>query len=133
MRRGIGTALVNRIADVLRARGAERLEVTANPDALGFYDVAGFIGCGVAGTDLAPRPAWCWPSTDCPSGDQAATPRQQHRTSRQCSGQDTVSYPGPPISKIAMRLAHWERQNRMMLRAARRKNPRGRTPRVCQS
>jgi len=32
MRRGIASALVNRIAEVLRARGAERLEVTANPD-----------------------------------------------------------------------------------------------------
>ncbi len=40
-RRGIATALVNRIADVLRARGVERLEVTANPHA-----------------------PWCWRSAD---------------------------------------------------------------------
>src|SRR5690348_15225486 len=33
MRRGIATALVNCIAEILRARGAERLEVTANPHA----------------------------------------------------------------------------------------------------
>jgi GNAT superfamily N-acetyltransferase len=56
MRRGIARALVNRIADVLRARGAERLEVTANPHALGFYSAAGFVDCGVAETDFGPAP-----------------------------------------------------------------------------
>jgi GNAT superfamily N-acetyltransferase len=56
MRRGIATALVNRIADVLRARGAERLEVTANPHALGFYGAVGFIDCGVAETDFGTAP-----------------------------------------------------------------------------
>ena len=57
MRRGIATALVTRIVDVLRARGVERLEVTANPHALGFYSAVGFIHCGVVKTDLgiAPR------------------------------------------------------------------------------
>ena len=56
-RRGIAAALVNRIVQVLRARGVERLEVTANPHALAFYRAAGFIDCGVAKTDLgiAPR------------------------------------------------------------------------------
>ena len=52
MRRGIAAALVNRIAEVLRARGAERLEVSANPHALGFYRAAGFTGCGVAETEF---------------------------------------------------------------------------------
>lgn len=56
MRRGIATALVNRIAEVLRARGVERLEVTANPHALGFYRAAGFLGCGVAETDFGAAP-----------------------------------------------------------------------------
>lgn len=56
MRRGIATALVTRIADVLRARGAERLEVTANPHALGFYRAAGFTGCGVAETEFGAAP-----------------------------------------------------------------------------
>ena len=56
MRRGIATALVNRIAGVLRVRGVQRLEVTANPDALGFYDAAGFIDCGVAQTDFGAAP-----------------------------------------------------------------------------
>ena len=55
-RRGIAMALVKRIAEVLRARGVERLEVTANPHALGFYHAAGFIDCGVAGTVFAAAP-----------------------------------------------------------------------------
>jgi GNAT superfamily N-acetyltransferase len=50
MRRGIAAALVGRIAKVLRARGAKRLEVTANPHAMGFYLAAGFVDCGVADT-----------------------------------------------------------------------------------
>jgi len=49
-RRGIATALVSRIAEVVRARGAERLEVTANPHALGFYRAVGFADCGIAET-----------------------------------------------------------------------------------
>jgi GNAT superfamily N-acetyltransferase len=56
MRRGIATALVNRIADVLRARGVKRLELTANPGALGFYRAAGFTECGVAETELGTAP-----------------------------------------------------------------------------
>ncbi len=55
-RRGIAAALVSRIAGILRARGAERLEVTANPHALGFYRVVGFIECGVAETDFGAAP-----------------------------------------------------------------------------
>ena len=56
MRRGIAAALVSRIAEVLRARGAERLEVTANPHALGFYRAVGFVDCGVAETALGAAP-----------------------------------------------------------------------------
>ena len=55
-RRGIATALVNRIAQVLRARGVERLEVTANLHALGFYRAVGFIDCGVADTVFSTAP-----------------------------------------------------------------------------
>jgi len=55
-RRGIAMALVNRIAQVLRARGVERLEVTANPHAQGFYRAAGFLDCGVADTDFGAAP-----------------------------------------------------------------------------
>ena len=56
MRRGIATALVNRICDVLRSRGADTLEVTASPDALGFYRSAGFIDAGVAETSFGSAP-----------------------------------------------------------------------------
>ena len=56
MRRGIATALVSRIADILRVRGAERLEVTANPYSLGFYRAVGFIDCGVAETVFGTAP-----------------------------------------------------------------------------
>jgi ribosomal protein S18 acetylase RimI-like enzyme len=55
MRRGIATALVDRIVRVLRARGVKRLEVTANSHALGFYR-AGFVECGVRETDFAAAP-----------------------------------------------------------------------------
>jgi ribosomal protein S18 acetylase RimI-like enzyme len=55
-RRGIAMALVNRIAEILRARGAERLEVTANPHAMGFYRAAGFTDCGVAETNFGAAP-----------------------------------------------------------------------------
>ena len=55
-RRGIAAALVRRITEVLRARGAEGLEVTANPHAMGFYRAAGFVDCGVAQTALGTAP-----------------------------------------------------------------------------
>ena len=55
-RRGIATALVKGIAEVIRARGVERLEVTANPHAMGFYTAIGFIPCGVASTEFGHAP-----------------------------------------------------------------------------
>ena len=55
-RRGIAASLVSRIADVLRARGVQCLEVTANPHAEGFYIAAGFIDCGLANTDFGAAP-----------------------------------------------------------------------------
>lgn len=55
-RRGIAAALVSRIAEVVRARGAERLEVTANPHALGFYRAVGFADCGIAETVFGAAP-----------------------------------------------------------------------------
>ena len=55
-RHGIATALVSRIADVLRARGVQCLEVTANPHARGFYTAAGFLDRGVAETDFRAAP-----------------------------------------------------------------------------
>ena len=55
-RRGIATALVSRIAQILPARGAESLEVTANPHAMGSYRAAGFIDCGITVTGLGAAP-----------------------------------------------------------------------------
>src|SRR5690349_3045880 len=55
-RRGIAAALVNHIAQVLRARGVEHLEVTANPHAMGFYRAAGFVDSGVTGTVFGTAP-----------------------------------------------------------------------------
>ena len=55
-RRGIATALVSHVVDVLRARGVQCLEVTANPHAQGFYTAAGFLDCGVAETDFGAAP-----------------------------------------------------------------------------
>lgn len=56
-RRGIATALVSFVVDVLRTRGGVRcLEVTANPHAEGFYSAAGFIDCGVAETAFGAAP-----------------------------------------------------------------------------
>jgi GNAT superfamily N-acetyltransferase len=60
-RRGIAAALVNRIAQVLRARGVQRLEVTANPHSMGFYRAAGFVDCGVADTVFGAAPRMMLP------------------------------------------------------------------------
>lgn len=56
MRRGIATALVIQVVEVLRARGVSRLEVTANPHALGFYRSVGFVDIGRAETDFGTAP-----------------------------------------------------------------------------
>ena len=55
-RRSIATALVSRIAEVVRAQGAGRLEVTANPHAMGFYRAVGFVDCGIAETAFGAAP-----------------------------------------------------------------------------
>jgi GNAT superfamily N-acetyltransferase len=55
-RRGIATALVAHVVDVLRTRGVRCLEVTANPHAEAFYSAAGFVDCGMAETAFGPSP-----------------------------------------------------------------------------
>ena len=55
-RRGTATALVLRIVDVLRSRGVPALEVTANPQALGFYRAVGFRDVGTADTAFGTAP-----------------------------------------------------------------------------
>ena len=55
-RRGIATALVSCVVEVLRAQGVRCLEVTANPHAQGFYSAAGFVDCGIAETEFGTAP-----------------------------------------------------------------------------
>lgn len=51
MRRGVASALIANIA-----RRGLRIEVSANPLVLGFYESAGFVVCGVADTEGGPVP-----------------------------------------------------------------------------
>jgi GNAT superfamily N-acetyltransferase len=43
MRRGVGRALVADAVEFARSRAVSRIEVTANPHALSFYENEGFI------------------------------------------------------------------------------------------
>jgi GNAT superfamily N-acetyltransferase len=57
-RRGIASALIRDIATDAHRRGIPRIEVTANTNALPFYEAAGFVTDGVVDTPLgesAPR------------------------------------------------------------------------------
>ena len=47
---------VRAAVEVLRARGVQRLEVTANPHAMEFYRSAGFTDYGTADTDFGAAP-----------------------------------------------------------------------------
>lgn len=54
MRHGIGLELMRDVVDGARERGAQRIEVTANPHALAFYERAGFVMHGTAETRFGP-------------------------------------------------------------------------------
>ena len=56
MRRGVATALVLRVVDVVRSRGVSCLEVTANPQSLDFYRAVGFREIGTATTEFGTAP-----------------------------------------------------------------------------
>ena len=56
LRRGIGRALVEDLVDRARTGSLTRLEVTANDQALAFYDAAGFVRVGTARTRFGPAP-----------------------------------------------------------------------------
>jgi GNAT superfamily N-acetyltransferase len=56
MRRGVATALVTHMVDVLRSRGVSCLEVTANPHAIGFYRCVGFRDTGTTMTEFGQAP-----------------------------------------------------------------------------
>ncbi len=55
-RRGVGRALVDDVVDRARRAGADRLEVIANPGAVGFYQRVGFEDAGTATTRFGPAP-----------------------------------------------------------------------------
>ena len=50
MRQGVGRALVSDVVATAQAGGVERVEVTANPHALAFYESVGFVHDGVIET-----------------------------------------------------------------------------------
>jgi GNAT superfamily N-acetyltransferase len=56
MRHGIGRTLVLAIAAAARELGFDRLEVTANPHALEFYERTGFVADRVVETEFYPAP-----------------------------------------------------------------------------
>lgn len=56
MGQGIGRALVVDAVVLARQQGADRMEVTANPHAVGFYTRVGFVAAGEAQTRFGPAP-----------------------------------------------------------------------------
>jgi ribosomal protein S18 acetylase RimI-like enzyme len=56
MRSGVGRALVKDAARIARGRGARRIEVVANPQAVAFYEAVGFVANGQAQTRFGPAP-----------------------------------------------------------------------------
>src|ERR1019366_5017388 len=54
MRHGIGRGLVEEMAEAATRVGCVRLEVTANPQALGFYEKLGFVALGLVPTRFRP-------------------------------------------------------------------------------
>jgi GNAT superfamily N-acetyltransferase len=54
MRTGIGRLLVEDAVAAARGRGATRMEVTANPRAVGFYEKVGFVASGPVATRFGP-------------------------------------------------------------------------------
>jgi predicted N-acetyltransferase YhbS len=56
MRAGIGRRLVHDAIQLARSRGATRIDVVANPQAVAFYEAVGFITAGDAQTRFGPAP-----------------------------------------------------------------------------
>jgi GNAT superfamily N-acetyltransferase len=54
MRTGIGRRLIEDAARIALERGATRIEVVANPQALAFYESVGFVNAGDAETRFGP-------------------------------------------------------------------------------
>ena len=56
MRTGIGRRLIEDAARIALERGATRIEVDANPQAVAFYESTGFVVVGQAETRFGPAP-----------------------------------------------------------------------------
>jgi GNAT superfamily N-acetyltransferase len=56
MRTGVGRRLVDDARQLARARGATRIDVVANPQAVAFYAAVGFVAAGEAQTRFGPAP-----------------------------------------------------------------------------
>jgi N-acetylglutamate synthase-like GNAT family acetyltransferase len=56
MRAGVGRRLVEDAARIARERGATRIHVVANPQAVAFYEAVGFSQMGEAQTRFGPAP-----------------------------------------------------------------------------
>ena len=56
MRGGIGRVLVQDAVRIARDRGATRIDVVANPQALAFYEAVGFTTTGATQTRFGPAP-----------------------------------------------------------------------------
>ena len=56
MRGGVGRRLVEDAARIARGRGAVRIDVVANPQAVPFYERVGFVVTGEASTRFGPAP-----------------------------------------------------------------------------
>jgi GNAT superfamily N-acetyltransferase len=54
MRRGVARALVRDARSEAQAGGSDRIEVTANPHALDFYNAVGFVADGPTSTEFGP-------------------------------------------------------------------------------
>ena len=68
MLHGVGRALVLDAVETARDQGLTRVEVTANPHALGFYEQVGFVANGMTQTRFGPghRMSIAVPSADAP-------------------------------------------------------------------
>jgi predicted N-acetyltransferase YhbS len=53
---GVGRRLVEDAKRIARERGATRIDVSANPQAVGFYERVGFVSVGEAQTQFGPAP-----------------------------------------------------------------------------
>jgi len=56
MRGGVGRLLVQDAARIARRRGATRIDVVANPQAVEFYEAVGFSATGATQTRFGPAP-----------------------------------------------------------------------------